>query len=258
MKILITGANGYIGSSLYSHLSKKFDVSKLTRTEADLTEYESLKKFFEGKFFDVVIHCAVNGGSRLSVDDWTAMDRNLIMYFNLTRFDSHYTRFIHFGSGAEDYMATQPYGFSKKVISNSIKSKENYYNLKIFAVFDENELNTRFIKGNILRYLAGDSMIVHQNKLMDFFYMKDLISVVEYYIKNDGLPKEIECVYLEKYYLTNIAEKINRLDTWKVDIKLENSKPTDRYIGKLGITPNIPLIGFEEGLKETYLKLKNK
>ena len=39
------------------------------------------------------------------------------------------------------------------MIRQSILEKENFYNLRIFAVFDENEWDTRFIKTNIRHYI---------------------------------------------------------------------------------------------------------
>lgn len=256
MNILITGANGYIGKSLSYAFSKKYKLTLLTRNKIDLCDYTQVKKFFSNKYFDVVIHCAVTGGSRLQKDDWGVLDANLTMFYNLLQFQSHYKKFIHFGSGAQDYLENEPYGFSKKVIAKSIRSKENFYNLKIFAVFDENELITRFIKGNIIRYIKAEPIKIIQNKLMDFFYMKDLITLVDYYINNSELEKEIECVYPEKLYLTTIAEKINQCDNYRVNIDIESMKVAERYIGKYMIPYKIPFIGIENGIKETFRNLK--
>ena len=44
MRILITGANGYIGKSLTKALNNEHDVIPLTRKEADLTNYEQVKE----------------------------------------------------------------------------------------------------------------------------------------------------------------------------------------------------------------------
>ena len=65
MNVLITGGNGYIAKSL----SKSLDNSiSITRKDFDLTDRHATNKWFEGKHFDVVIHTAVKGGSRLLVD----------------------------------------------------------------------------------------------------------------------------------------------------------------------------------------------
>ena len=140
------------------------------------------------------------------------------MYYNLLRNQKHYNKFINFGSGAELLMKDTPYGLSKHIIRESIKLKPNYYNLRIFGVFDENELNTRFIKANIKRYINKQPIEIYQNKFMDFFYMKDLVSLVKFYIFNNNLKKEINCTYSETLTLLDIANYINTLSDYKVEI----------------------------------------
>jgi nucleoside-diphosphate-sugar epimerase len=83
MKILITGSNGYIAKSLYKEFKKNHEITLISRSDFDLCDYIEVDRFFEGKFFDVVIHTAVKGGSRLLVETWDNLDYNLIMYYNL-------------------------------------------------------------------------------------------------------------------------------------------------------------------------------
>lgn len=258
MKILITGANGYVGKSLHRALKPEHFVTALTRQTVDWTDAVAVKNFFESApFFDVVIHCAVAGGSRLTKDDWNVMDKNLSMYYNLLANRKRFGRFIHFGSGAETYMPSEPYGYSKKVIAKSILNQDNFYNLKIFGVFDENELDTRFIKANIKRYIAKEPIQIHENKFMDFFYMQDLISVVQYYIKEREPSKEFDCVYEEgSPLLTQLATMINELDEHKVKIFVGDSDG-ESYTSKYRSRLPYGFIGLDEGLKITYNKLKN-
>jgi len=254
MRILITGTNGYVGKSLYNALKDKHNVTAITRNECDLNNSESVNLFFKDKTFDVVLHCAVKGGSRLQQDDWSILDTNLSMYYNLYSNKDKFKKLIHFGSGAELHMSEEPYGYSKKVIRESVLHNDGFYNLRIFGVFDENELDTRFIKANIKHYINKEPMIIHQNKMMDFIYMSDLVKIVEYYINNDG-PKEINCVYNEFFTLGKIAQTINELEEYKVDIKTVNENVGKSYIGnfkELGIN----FIGLEQGIKEVYNKLK--
>ena len=100
-------------------------------------------------------------------------------------------------------------------------------------------------------------MEIYQNKYMDFFYMEDLVSLVELYILNDNLPKEIDCTYCKSKTLYHITEIINHLNGHQVEIKINNSDIGIEYIGKftdLGMN----YIGLENGIKETYNKLKNE
>lgn len=253
-KILITGGNGYIAKSIKKELID-YDIKMISRSDFDLTNKELVANFFKSaNHFDVVIHTAICGGSRLKFEDSNTLDNNLKMYYNLLEHNHKFNKFISFGSGAELYYTNTLYGLSKKVISESIKNKLNFFNLRIFAVFDENELNTRFIKSNILRYIQKEPIAIYENKKMDFFYMKDLINLIKFYIETDNPSKEINCVYNKKYTLLDIANAINNLDNYNVNIKNSNIYTND-YIGEFNIPIN--LIGFETGLRNVFNTLKN-
>jgi nucleoside-diphosphate-sugar epimerase len=259
MKILITGGNGYIAKSIYSSLSSKYDITAITRQDFDLTCWVSTYKFFYDKTFDVVIHTATSGGSRLKEETDLVIRENLLMYRNLLNHQDKFTKFINFGSGAELGNPTTPYGISKQMIASSMFSKPNFLNLRIFAVFDNNELNTRFIKSNIQRYINREDIVIYQDKKMDFFYMKDLISLIKWLInqREEEFPiQEINCSYLEKYTLTQIAKIINSLDNHKVEIQIEDEIEGKPYCGIHPVMP-FDLIGLEQGIKETYNILKN-
>jgi dTDP-4-dehydrorhamnose reductase len=256
MKILITGANGYIGKSLYNAFKDKYEVSKLTRDICDLTNSESVNQYFKDKHFDIILHCAVEGGSRLKEDSNNVLDNNLKMYYNLIHNENHFKKLIHLGSGAELTAQDTPYGLSKHVIRQSILKKDNFYNIRIYGVFDENELDTRFIKANIKRYINKQPMEIHQDKFMDFFYMKDLVTLVEDYILNEA-PKEINCSYKDICTLLYIANFINDLDEHKVEIIQKEKGFGSGYYGTHHI-PKISYIGLKQGIKEVYNKLKNE
>jgi GDP-L-fucose synthase len=254
MRILITGAGGFLGQALYKGLKDKYDVTPVTRRDFDLSNSIETRIYMRDRYFDLVLHTAVSGGNRLEVDSSRDMDVNLTMYYKLVDNKLSYGKLISFGSGAELYMTNSPYGFSKQVIAKSIEGMDNFYNIRLFNVFDETEMNTRFIKSCIQRYIDKEDMEIHQHKKMDFFYMEDLLKVVEYYIENNNLPKTYDCVYEEKKTLLSIADMINSLSNYKVAISVKSDIGTD-YIGEykpLGLD----YIGLEQGIRLTYNKLK--
>jgi nucleoside-diphosphate-sugar epimerase len=176
------------------------------------------------------------------------------MYFNLVNNKDHFGKLITFGSGSQYYLSDTPHGKSKAIINESVKNNFNFYDLRIFGVFDENELPTRFIKANITRYIKKEPMIIHTNKIMDFIYMQDLISTVEYYINNADPIKDINCCYEEKYTLKTIANMINSLDSHKVPIVTENENQLQMYCGESGLPP-INIIGLRQGIQNTFRAL---
>ena len=178
------------------------------------------------------------------------------MFYNLL-FNKHcFGKFIHFGSGAEKRLPTNPYGLSKNIIGKLINAEPYFYNIRIYGVFDENELDTRFIKGNVKRYINKESIEIHQDKLMDLFYMEDLVKVVKYYINEEHLPKNIDCCYVNPTKLSTIANIINNQSDYKVKINIGKGKGKD-YVGDYNSLP-IKWEGLEKGIGETYKKLLNE
>lgn len=257
MKILITGANGYIGKSLYNALKNEHDVTGLTRNDFDLTSFQAMNNFFQNKYFDVVIHCAVVGGNRIKQDSSYDMDVNLSIYYNLLQHKLHFNKLINFGSGAELYYKDTPYGLSKHVIRESILGQDNFYNLRIFAVFDENELDTRFIKTNIKNYIKKQPLTIFKDRHMDFFYMKDLIILVKHYINSNNLPKEINCTYAYTCTLFDITKIINNLEEYKVSITINSQMDDKSYKGNF-TDLGLEFLGLQQGIKNVYNILKNE
>jgi len=253
MKILLTGSNGYIGESLKTAFKKKYNITAITRLDLNLTDRFAVAKWFENKIFDVVIHSAVVGGNRLKIDTSEVLDQNLEMYYNLLSHKDKFNKLIHFGSGAELSLKHTPYGLSKAVIANSIEGIENFFNIRIFAVFNENEEPRRFIKNSIINYKNKKNIFIHENKKMDFFYMKDFIKLIEHYIVNNNLPKIIDCTYKRTYTLLEIANMINNLDNHKSKIIIDKNINGQDYSGTH--TPLLEYYGLEKGIKEVYKHL---
>jgi nucleoside-diphosphate-sugar epimerase len=258
MNVLITGGNGYVAKSLYSALKEKYNITLITRKNFDLTDSFETLKFFSNKYFDIVIHTAAVGGSRLTPENSSTMDQNLQMYYNLLSCKNKYNKFIYFGSGAEIYNPESPYGLSKRVIAKSISEIENFYNLRIFGVFDENEWETRFIKTCIKKYINKEPMLI-QDKKMSFFYMQDLITLVDYHIQTlpSSLLKESNCAYVNSNSLLDIANIINKLDDYKVPINVDTQIGKD-YESKYNAPYDLKYIGLQQGIIKTYNKLKNE
>ena len=253
MKILITGGNGYIAKALSDKLD---NVTSVTRKDFDLTDREATNDWFYGRYFDIVIHTAIKGGSRLQQDNSSVFYQNIQMFYNLLNNKHCFGKLLNFGSGAELSMPTDPYGLSKNVISKIIDNENNFYNIRIYGVFNENELDTRFIKSNIKRYINRKPIEIYQDKLMDFFYMEDLIRLVEYFIYENNLPKNIDCSYGNDNSLLDIAYIINDLSEYKVEINVGKATWGKDYVGNWNPL-NIKWKGLEQGIKETYKKLLN-
>jgi nucleoside-diphosphate-sugar epimerase len=268
-KILITGGSGYIAKSITTSLCNEYDITSISRSDFDLTNREDTNNYFKDKYFDYIIHTAIKGGSRLIEDSLDITHTNLSMFYNLLNNKNHFKGLINLGSGAELGLPTSPYGLSKNIIYKLTLQYPYFHNIRIFGIFDENELDTRFIKSNIKKYLNNQPIEIHQDKQMDFFYMEDFIQVLRYFLnKNigaDGPPKELNCSYKNHYTLSQIADIINSLDKHKVPINIHSSELTPSYVGDYNTpyidstsSPSIEYIGLEQGIKNIYNKLKDE
>jgi len=257
MNILITGGNGYIAKSLYNELKNDHSITLLTRSNFDLTNSRFANQYFSRNQFDVVIHTAVAGGSRLETDDINVLDKNLQMYYNLLANKHAYNKLIHFGSGAQFRSEPGPYGLSKSIIAESMADKECFYNIIVYGLFDENELDTRFIKTNLKKYINKEPMIIHNNKKMSFFYMKDLVELVNHLILEEPkkLIKTQYAAYVGEYSLLEIAEYINTLGDYTVPI-LVGTEMGEDYQSKFNAPYSLNYVGLKEGILEVYNKLK--
>jgi nucleoside-diphosphate-sugar epimerase len=258
MNILITGGNGFIATEIYNKLMDKYTVCNPSRRELDLLDKTSILKWFDNNIiYDLVIHTAIRGGSRLTPDSSGVFYDNIKMFFNLLEHKHKFVKLINFSSGAaydrnndinskNEILMSNPddyYGFSKNVIDRLILNIDNFYNIRIFNVFSENEKESRFIKTCVNNIKQGQNIIVNNDRYFDFFSINDLMLVIEYYLNNNNLEKDVDLCYKEKYKLSEIAEKINRNNKIKIIV---NSVSDLNYIGNYAklYKYNINFIGF--------------
>lgn len=62
--IFITGARGFIGKNLIEKLNDKYHLLIPSHKELDLLDEKAVDHFFQKNKIDIVINCAVIGGSR--------------------------------------------------------------------------------------------------------------------------------------------------------------------------------------------------
>jgi hypothetical protein len=89
---------------------------------------------------------------------------------------------------------------------------------------------------------------------MDFFYMEDLCRLVSFYIRSENAPTVSECSYPKKYLLSEIADIINSMSTYKVPVIVEQGGMGENYIAGNG--PDMDFIGSEQGIYNTYNALR--
>src|SRR3989339_1097632 len=204
--IFITGAGGFIGRNLEERFSKKYKLLTPGHKELDLLDEKAVENFFKKNKIDVVINCAVIGGSRKEEHVDTSLSGNLRIFFNLLKNKSKYKKMIHFGSGAEydksrpiikvketDLGKTIPkdeYGFFKYICSKYIEKETNIVCIRIFGMFGKYEdFRLRFISNAIVNSLKGLPITMNQNVFFDYMYINDFVKIVDYFISHETKNK---------------------------------------------------------------------
>lgn len=276
-KIAILGAGSSVAKAILEEFSNKnYNLDIFYRKDLDITSLSALKEKFEGKHYDLVIHCAMSGTGRFYAED-SAQNfyENIIMQENLFFLQDHYSNLIIFSSGAQNSRKVdvvnlkeeefkEPtsnfYSLAKYINAKRAIGNKKVINLRIFNAFSHFEKNNRFIKNNILKYLRKETIEIWGNTYFDFFYSNDIAKVIEHFINKPPQEYiELNLVYNNKYKFSDIATIINNLSEHKVDIVIKEGQ-NKHYTGdgsKLKAL-NLDLEGLEKGIIKTYNALKNE
>tara|TARA_R110000772_G_scaffold150789_1_gene261529 strand:- start:118 stop:786 length:669 start_codon:yes stop_codon:yes gene_type:complete len=207
MKVCVLGAGGFVGKNLL----RDTDWIGVTRQDLDLTDQSAVEQYFDTHEYDVVVHCAVVGGSRLSIDNGEVIHKNILMFENVVRVFNG--KLLYFSSGAalQGNPPTDPYGLSKWLIDRRIETITNAYSLRIWGCYGPEELSTRF--SAVCK--RDGHIVIDQDKYFDFIDIEDVRKIVqEYVISKWMMPKTCNLVYPEKLLLSQWAEKFGA--TWEV------------------------------------------
>jgi len=274
MKILITGGNGYIARNLKRLLTNKgYEIHAPSHADLDLLNRPLLTTYFETNRFDAIIHCATKGGRRYEKDTFEEVYvPNITMFENLTIAATKEKPIILFGSGAEfdrrnditkcreatvySSWPIDPYGLSKNIITR--RTRPNMWMLRLFGCFNYDEDNERFIKNCILNIKQNTPIKIHKNKIMDFFFLDDILPIIERILKGEYTAKNINLVYPLKMDLITIADEIAKYARIsKYSFEICNPGMANEYTGNGEILDslNLPLVGLQEGIRRTVKEL---
>jgi len=232
MRILITGGSGFIGRNLAEQLASTYEVLAPSSAELDLLNEQAVREYLSTHNFDVIVHAAATRSNRRVAAPPDLLDRNCRMFFNLVRNlvddERRFGKMIHFGSGAEydrfqvparvreDYFDTRvprdAYGFSKYICAKYIERSDRIVNLRLFGVFGAYEDYTvRFISNACCRALKGLPIVLRQDVMFDYLYIKDLVKITMWFIENDARHKAYNVCTGRPVALTELARVIARI-----------------------------------------------
>lgn len=247
MKILIIGANGFIGKHLSEYLLNDTTNILLTPDSKTLNvmNENSVNAYIKMTQPDIIINCANRGGGRNSGNENIIHD-NLRMFFNIVKHSDKVSKIIHFGSGAEygkhknikdvkeeeanNALPLDEYGFYKSVCSKFIENSDNNLNLRIFGCYGEFEnYEFKFISNAIVKNLLHLPITINKNVYFDYIYIDDLVKIVDYFLKNSTGHKIYNVTTGKKIDLISLAELVNQTSDFTSEIKVINKELNNEY-----------------------------
>lgn len=202
MKVCVLGANGFLGRYF---LSKHPEWVGVTRKDLDLTDQLRTEEFFIKNHFDVVVHCAVMGGSMLIPEDGNITHNNILMFENVARVFNGKLLYFSSGASVRGNPPTDPYGLSKWIVDRRIEHLDNIHILRIFGCYGSGESDPHNRDRFKTICKQKGHIVIDKDKYFDFVDIEDVRKVVCEYIDGTRTEKECDLVYPEKKLLSQWA-----------------------------------------------------
>jgi GDP-L-fucose synthase len=270
MKLLITGANGFLGAALPRYLGHH-EITAVSRQQLDLTNSRAVREYFLQHEYDAVINCAAAGRYTPEAVDPGIVSNNLESIINLLLNNGSYGKLINFGTGAE-FDITQPiikaqerdiwkrspaqsYGASKNLTAKLLARQERCHTLRLFGCFDGSEDNKRIIKKCHSAVSQGNTFVVSQDRWFDMVSVRDIAQAVESVLNGQLADKDINVVYAQKTTLSDALKLYCSSNGFDSELVQAQGNLGLEYTGdSTRIAPIAKdLIGLEQSFKEYNL-----
>lgn len=265
MKVLITGAGGFLGTYFAQHLDH--DVDAPNRQDLNLTNSAEVAKQLRSGHYDVILHCASAGRNTAKSMDADIATNNLVGFSNLVANRHEFGMLINFATGAEFDINTDincvseteiwsrnpihSYGRSKNIIARQAQMLTDFYNLRIFGCFDSSESNHRPLKTFINKAKLGQTFSIPADKEFDMISVPDILTVTQAVMAKQISDKDINLVYNTKYKLSDFIimfAELHNLDTKLVSVGAVDQNCYTGDGSKLSAL-GLELLGLEKSLK---------
>lgn len=276
MKILITGANGFVGRNVKEYLrrSEAYDIYAPSSGELNCIDEECVTDYLKKNKFDCVLHFAVYVARRDNDKDKNReLEYNLRMFYNFAKNSDYYGKMFYAGSGAEydkrygiskvvehdigRTIPTDQYGLMKYIIGQQIEASRNIYNLRLFGIFGKYEdYSSKFISNVCCKAIKGIPLSMRQNVYFDYLWVEDFCRMLEAFLKKEPLYHTYNMVSGTSISLKGICEVVSRVSSKRLPVFVckdgsgnEYTASNERFLKEF---PDFRFTDIEEAIKNLY------
>ena len=224
--VLLTGSTGFIGMNVEPILRNEYSVAAPARSELDLLDAGSVRRYLERGQFDTVVHLATPTAQN-PIDKYEELfERSLKAFMSLLHCCNLYGKMIYLGSGAEygkhraitkisenefgRELPQEPYGMSRYIMNELAACHYNITNLRVFGCYGRGDPPYKLMQ-HIIGCIRGNEPIeLRQNTLFDFLSVHDIAPAIVHFIENQAEHKAYNLCSGEPVMIGWIAEEIKR------------------------------------------------
>ena len=256
MKILVTGANGFVGQHLVERLKQKqHDIIAPSRNEIDIVNYKNVFKYIEQERPDIIFHLAAQSNVGESwIRPLDTVETNIIGTMNLYQAfacNQPKGKFINIGSseiyGAmakiepvlkEDMLCNpqNPYAISKyaaeKILMQlAMKSQSKVISTRSFNHYGPGQ-ERGFVISDFASQIAEIELGYHEPVLFvgnlsakrEFLYISDVIDAYIELIEQDVENGIYNVANGNDYYISDVLQELLCIAKMKIDVQVDQSR----------------------------------
>ena len=266
MRILLTGATGFVGRHVLEALSERYTIVAPRHAELDVTDATAVDAILRGSRFDAVVHAAVQGGA-------SVMQTTLRGFWNLASNAGRVHRLIYFGSGAEfakhrdlvkvreeqigEETPRDDYGLAKLLSTQLCRQSPNIVNLRLFGIYGPYEGYTaKFISNAIAKTLAGVPLTIRQDVVFDYLWIDDLIRVLPRFLEGEREFADVNVTPTVSVRISEVAGLVLRAAGRSAECEIELPGMNFQYTGDnarlLELCPGLTFTPLDEGVRRLF------
>lgn len=229
MKLLITGASGFVGKNVKEYLEKNnqgYEIYCPSSKELNCLDESAVREYLKQQRFDYILHFAVYGdGIDKTKDGTKILDYNLRIFLNFAKNSMYYGKMYYTGSGAEydkryeivnvseeeagKTIPVDQYGLMKYTINQIIEKSDNIYNFRLFGIFGKYEYYpVKFISLVCCKAIKGLPLAMRQNVYFDYLWVDDFSRMLEHFLWHEPKFHTYNMVSGQKISLEQICKKV--------------------------------------------------